>query len=126
MFGSLIAHRTALHENMIVECSRLLIVIRSGDLVLSCFIFLSLMARGYSTWYENLSSRQHATHLARHASPDTVQSQSTGITCLIGISHRKEVGDVAILERRFISSRMDLGMLNFSFEFHTVLWTFDK
>ena len=31
--------------------------------------------------------------------------------------------DVAMLERRFISARMDLVMLNFSFEFHTV---FDK
>ena len=31
-----------------------------------------------------------------------------------------------MLERSFISARMDLVMLNFSFEFHTVLWDFDK
>ena len=31
-----------------------------------------------------------------------------------------------MLERRFISARMDLVMLKFSFEFHTVLRAFDK
>ena len=38
----------------------------------------------------------------------------------------KAVGDDAMLERRFNSARMDLVILNFSFEFHTVLWFFDK
>ena len=49
LFGSLITHRKSLHENMIVECSRLLVVIRSRDLVCSCFRVVSLMARGHST-----------------------------------------------------------------------------
>ena len=37
MLGSLITSRKAVQENKIVECSRLLIVINSGDLVLRCF-----------------------------------------------------------------------------------------
>ena len=45
---------------------------------------------------------------------------------MIGISHRKTVCDVSIIERRFISVHMDLEILNFSFEFHTVLWAFDN
>ena len=31
------------------------------------------------------------------------------------------MGDIAMLERRLISSGMDLVMFKFSFEFHTVL-----
>ena len=31
-----------------------------------------------------------------------------------------------MMVRRLISSCMDFLMLNFSFEFHTVLWDFDK
>ena len=34
--------------------------------------------------------------------------------------------DNVMLERRFISSCMELSMLNFSFEFHTILWAFEK
>ena len=62
----------------------------------------------------------------RHASPGTLQSQYFGITCLIGVSYWKDVGDVAILERRFSSVRMGLVMLNVSLEFYTVLYDFDK
>ena len=31
-----------------------------------------------------------------------------------------------MLDRRFVSAHMDLVMLHFSFEFHTVLWAFYK
>ena len=34
--------------------------------------------------------------------------------------------EVSMMERRFISARIDLAMLNFSFDFHTVLWAIDK
>ena len=43
-----------------------------------------------------------------------------------GVSHRKAAGDVAMLERRVFSPRMNFAMLNFYFELHTVLWAFDK
>ena len=69
MFGSLIASSTALHENMIVACSRLLIVIIPGDLDLKYFRVLRLIASGHSTWHHKLSSRQHAPHPERHVSP---------------------------------------------------------
>ena len=36
------------------------------------------------------------------------------------------MGDFSILEMRFVSARMELVMLNISFEFHTVLWALDK
>ena len=36
------------------------------------------------------------------------------------------MGDFSILEKRFISTRIDLAMLNFSFEFLTVFLAFDK
>ena len=49
VFGSMIVSRTVLHENMIVACSRLLIVIRSEDLVLRCFRVLSTMESDYCT-----------------------------------------------------------------------------
>ena len=111
---------------MIVACSRLLIVLIFGDLVLSYFRVLRQMAGGYAIQNQNLSSGQHAPHPVRHVHPGTVPSHSVGITFLIGISHRKSVGYFAILEIRFVSSRMHLVMLNFSFEFHTVLWGFDK
>ena len=62
----------------------------------------------------------------RHASPGTVQLYSIRIAFLIRISHRKAVGDISMLESRVISSRMDLAISNFSFEFHTFLWDFDK
>ena len=61
-----------------------------------------------------------------HVSPGTVKSYSVGITCLIGVSHRKAVGNVVMLERRVVSSHMDLAMLNFSCEFYALLWAFDK
>ena len=48
------------------------------------------------------------------------------MTGLIGISQRKAVKDVAILARRLILARADFVMLNFSFEFHTISWEFDK
>ena len=60
------------------------------------------------------------------AFPGTMQSYSIGITCFIGVSHRKAMGNVAILERRFNSDRMHLVILNFFFEFHTMLWAFDN
>ena len=36
------------------------------------------------------------------------------------------MGDVAMMERRFISAHMDLVMLNVSFDFYTILWDFYK
>ena len=36
------------------------------------------------------------------------------------------MGDVSMLKRRFVCARMDLVMLNFSFEFNTFLWDFDN
>ena len=53
---------TELCENIIVTHSRLLIVIRSGDLVLRCFRVMSLTKRGHSMHYHNLSSGQHNLH----------------------------------------------------------------
>ena len=43
---SLIVCRTTLNENMIMVCSRLLIVIRSKDLVLRCFSVLCSIESG--------------------------------------------------------------------------------
>ena len=34
--------------------------------------------------------------------------------------------DISMMDRRFNSAHMDLVMLNFSFEFHSVLRDFDK
>ena len=48
MFGSLIVHRTALQEKMIVACSRLLVVIISGDLVLRYFRVLRQVAGSHA------------------------------------------------------------------------------
>ena len=62
----------------------------------------------------------------RQVSPGAAQSQSMGIASLIRISYRKAVGNFAMLERRLISFHMEFVMLNFSFEFHTVLWDFDE
>ena len=124
MIGSLITSIAALHKNVIVTCSRLLILIRSEDLFLRYFRVLSLMSRAQATQCYKLSSGQHTPHLVKHTSPVTVQSQSAGIIFMIGISYRKAVGDVAMLERRFISARIVLVTLNFSFDFHTVLWDF--
>ena len=45
---------------------------------------------------------------------------------MIGISHQKDVGYIAMLGRRLISAYMDFVTLNFSFDFYTVLWAFDK
>ena len=84
------------------------------------------MARAHSTQCYKLSSGQHTPHPMKHTSPVTAQSQSICIIFMFGISYRNTVGDDAMLERRFISARMDLVTLNFSFEFHTVLWAFDK
>ena len=36
------------------------------------------------------------------------------------------MGNIAMLEKRFTSSHIDFAMLNLSFEFHTILWAFDK
>ena len=36
------------------------------------------------------------------------------------------MGDVVMLERRFVYDPIDLVSLSFSFEFHAVLWAFDK
>ena len=74
VFGSLITSRTALHENMSVAFSRILIVTRSGYLGLRCSRALNLMARVYSEQCQNLSSGQHALHHVRHASPGTIKS----------------------------------------------------
>ena len=68
MLGTLITPRTALQENMIVACSRQLIVTRSSDLVVRCLIVLCLMAGGYGTQYQNLSSGKHDPYPVMHAS----------------------------------------------------------
>ena len=65
MLGLLIDYRIDLHENMIVGCSRLLIVIRSEDLVLRYFGVLHTIESGHCAQYKNLSSRQHAPHPLR-------------------------------------------------------------
>ena len=122
----MITSRTALHENIIVAYSRLLTVIRSEDIVLRCFRFLRTMESGHCAQHQNLSSGQHAPHPSRQAYHGTIQSQSVGITCLIGIFHRKAVIDVAMLKRRLIPVRMSFVTLNLSFEFYTILWAFDK
>ena len=71
------------------------------------------MVGSHDAQHENLSSGQHAPHPVRHESPGTVQSQSFGVVRLIGISRRKAVVYVAILERRFVSSHMSLVILKF-------------
>ena len=38
----------------------------------------------------------------------------------------KAVCDISMTERRFISAHMDFVILNFSFDFYTILWDFDK
>ena len=76
--------------------------------------------------HQNLRSGQHDPHPVRHASPSTMNSLSVWIACMIGVSRRKAVDDISILERIFNSSRMDLVILNFSLKFHNVLCTFDK
>ena len=45
----------------------------------------------------------------RHASPGAVQSFSVVVTCLVGVSYWKDVGDVAMLERIFVSAHMGFG-----------------
>ena len=74
MLGLLIASKIALQENMTVACSRLLIVISSGDLVLGCFRVLLRMAGGHTAQNQNLSSGQHDPHHVRHEYPGTVRS----------------------------------------------------
>ena len=71
MLGSLIASSTALQENMIVECSRFLIVISSGDLDFSCFRVMHRMAGSHAAQYQNWSSGMHDAHPVRHVSPGT-------------------------------------------------------
>ena len=96
-------------------------MIRSEDLVLRCFRVLHNMEPGHSIQFQNLRSGQHDPHPVRQVSPRTAQSQSEGIVCLVGISYRKTVSDVAMLESRLILARMKFAMLNFSFEFHPIL-----
>ena len=76
--------------------------------------------------HQKLSSGECALHPVIHAFPGTVQSEYFWTTCLIEFSHRKAVGNVSMLEMRVNFAHMDLVMLNFSFEFHAVLCTFDK
>ena len=59
--GSLIPSRIELQENIIVACSRVLIVIRSEDLVLRCFRVLRTTESGHCTQCQNLISRNNAT-----------------------------------------------------------------
>ena len=74
MLGALIASRIELQDNMIVACSRQLMVIRYGYLVLRCLRVLFLMAGVYGTQYQKLSYGQHPPHPVRYASPGTMQS----------------------------------------------------
>ena len=115
LLNSLIMSRTEVQENMIVTCSRQLTAIRSGDLDFRYFRVLLRIVGGHITQHYNLSSWQYDPHPMRHAFSGNNQSQSSEIVYLIGISHLNAVGDVAILERRLISSRMGTAMLNFSF-----------
>ena len=102
MSDSLIESRIASHENTNVSSSRLLILIRSEDLALRCFRVLRTMKVGHCAQHQNLSYGKHAPHPARQASPGNVKSQCVDVTCLIGISHRKDMVDVSMLERRLI------------------------
>ena len=101
-------------------------MVRYGDFTLRYFRVLLTMESGHCVWCQNLSSRQHALHHVRNVSPGTVKLQSAEIIFMIGISYRKYAGDATMLERRIIYAHMDFVTLNFSFEFHTLLWAFDK
>ena len=109
---------------MIVTQSMLLIVIRSEDLALRCFRVLCTMESGHCTHCQNLISGKYALHPTIQASPGTVWLQCVGLMFLIGISYRKAVDNVSMLERRLILIRIDFVMLNLSFKFHDVLWDF--
>ena len=126
MLGSMIAPRTALQENMMVVCSRMCFVIGSIDIFLTCFRVIREMEVGHSVHCQNLSSGQYASYAMIQASPGTLQSQSVWMTCMICFSRSKSMGNATILVRKLISSRVDFVMLNFSFEFHTVLSIFGK
>ena len=56
MLGSLIASRIAFQENMIVACSRQLIVISSSDLDFRYFRVLCRMVSVHATKNQNLGS----------------------------------------------------------------------
>ena len=73
--------------------SRLLIVISSGDLLFACFRVLLTSESIHSTQCQSLSFRKHDPHLTKKVSPGNVQSQSVGITSLIGIFQRKAFGN---------------------------------
>ena len=103
-----------------------LMVMISRYLDFKCLIVLFLMKGGHGTQCQNLISEQHAPHPVRHGSPGTMKSYSVDITCLIGVSYRKAVGDVSMLEKRFNSEGMDLVILHFSFDSHTVLCSCNK
>ena len=74
VLSSSITSSTSLHKNMIAANSRLLILIRAGDLDVSCFIVLCLLIIFHSTHHYNLISGQYTPHPVRHASLGTVQS----------------------------------------------------
>ena len=56
----------------------------------------------------------------------TVLSRSVFVACLIGISYRKTVNDVYMLEMRLISGHTNFVIFDFSLEFYIVLWAFNK
>ena len=65
----LMASRTALQNNVMVECSRLFIIIRSVCFFFRCFSVLSTMEVGHSVKHQNLSSGKHTPYHVRQVSP---------------------------------------------------------
>ena len=84
---SMITSRTALHESMIVEHSRLSIMIKPDNVTLICFRVLHTMDTVHCVQHQNLSSGNHDPYPVRHEYPGTLQSQYVMIICLIVISH---------------------------------------
>ena len=119
MLRSLIAPRKALQENMMMELSRMLIMIRDGDLFSTCLRVLRTTESGHFAQCQDFRSGQHEPHPERQVSSMTVQSWSMGMTFLIGIFQWKDPGDITMLVGRPISARSGFVMLIFSFEFYT-------
>ena len=124
MFGSLMVSRTALCDNMMAKCSRLLAVKKSGYFFFMFFRVLHIMESVHSVQQHNLSSRQNDP--VKKAFPGTTQSQSTWITFLVGIFKNKSFGDWAMLARRSSSDLICFVMLHFSSDFHTVLRSLER
>ena len=71
MFCSLMASSIVLLENIMVTFSRMLIVIGSIDLFLTCFRVMREMEVVYSAQHQNLSSRKNDPHPVKQISQRT-------------------------------------------------------